>query len=129
MLPRAARTPAVAGSTVALLLVVALLCSACSEQVVSKGHVAGQVRVGAACPTQPQGQICLPRAVDGEVRAVRDGEVKARTRTGPTGRYELSLAAGAYTLVVAVGGPSPQCPQTAVDVRAAASGTVDIDCA
>ena len=56
-------------------------------------------------------------------------EVKARTRTGPTGRYELSLPAGSYTLVVAVSGPTPQCPQTAVDVRAAGSGTVDIDCA
>jgi hypothetical protein len=59
---------------------------------------------------------------------MRDGEVKARTRTGPTGRYELSLAPGAYTLVVAVGGPSPRCPQMAVDVRAAGAGTVDIDC-
>ena len=107
----------------------AVVCSACSEQVVSKGRVVGQVRAGAACPTQQQGQVCLPRAVDGEIRAVRDGQVKARTRTGPTGRYELSLAAGAYTLVVAVGGPSPQCPETAIDVRAAGSGTVDIDCA
>lgn len=122
MLPRAARIPAVAA------LVAGALCSACSEQVISKGRVAGQVRAGAACPTQQQGQVCLPRAVDGEVRAMRDGEVKARTRTGPTGRYELSLAPGAYTLVVAVGGPSPRCPQLAVDVRAAGSGTVDIDC-
>ena len=110
------------------LVVGVALCVGCSEQVISKGRVAGQVRAGAACPTQQQGQVCLPRAVDGEVRAVRDGEVKARTRTGPTGRYELSLTAGAYTLVVAVSGPSPQCPQMAVDVRAAGSGTVDINC-
>jgi hypothetical protein len=128
MLPRAARTRALTGLLVALAAGLAL-CSGCSEQVVSKGHVVGQVRAGAACPTQQQGQVCLPRAVDGEVRALRDGEVKARTRTGPTGRYELSLAAGSYTLVVAVSGPTPQCPQTAVDVRAAGSGTVDIDCA
>jgi hypothetical protein len=128
MLPRAARTRAVTGLPVALAVGLAL-CSGCSEQVVSKGHVAGQVRAGAACPTQQQGQVCLPRAVDGEVRALRDGEVKARTRTGPTGRYELSLPAGSYTLVVGVSGPTPQCPQTAVDVRAAGSGTVDIDCA
>jgi len=110
------------------LVVGVALCVGCSEQVISKGRVAGQVRVGAACPTQQQGQVCLPRAVDGEVRAIRDGEVKARTRTGPTGRYELSLAAGSYTLVVDVSGPTPRCPQTAVDVRAAGSGTVDIDC-
>ena len=127
MLPRAARTRALTGLLVALVVGLAL-CSGCSEQVVSKGRVDGQVRAGATCPTQQQGQVCLPRAVDGEVRAIRDGEVKARTRTGPTGRYELSLAPGAYTLVVAVGGPSPQCPQMAVDVRAAGSGTVDIDC-
>ena len=127
MLPRAARTRLLAG-LLALVAGVAL-CVGCSEQVISKGRVAGQVRAGAACPTPQQGQVCLPRAVDGEVRAVRDGKVKARTRTGPTGRYELSLSAGTYTLVVAVGGPSPQCPQMEVDVRAAGSGTVDIDCA
>ena len=112
----------------AAVAAVLALCAGCSEQVISKGRVAGQVRAGAACPTQQQGQVCLPRAVDGEVRAIRDGEVKARIRTGPTGRYELSLTAGAYTLVVAVSGPSPQCPQMEVDVRAAGSGTVDIDC-
>ena len=128
MPPRAARTRPPAGLLVTLVAGVAL-CVGCSEQVISKGRVAGQVRAGAACPTQQQGQVCLPRAVDGEVRAVRDGKVKARTRTGPTGRYELSLSAGTYTLVVAVGGPSPQCPQMEVDVRAAGSGTVDIDCA
>ena len=127
MLPRAARTRALTGLLVTLGVGLAL-CSSCSEQVISKGRVAGQVRAGAACPTQQQGQVCLPRAVDGEVRAVRDGKVKARTRTGPTGRYELSLSAGTYTLVVAVSGPSPRCPQMAVDVRAAGSGTVDIDC-
>ena len=127
MLPRAARTRPLTGLLVTLVVGVAL-CVGCSEQVISKGRVAGQVRAGAACPTQQQGQVCLPRAVDGEVRAIRDGEVKARTRTGPTGRYELSLTAGAYTLVVAVSGPSPRCPQRAVDVRAAGSGIVDIDC-
>ena len=125
MLPRAARTRPLTGLLVTLVVGVAP-CVGCSEQVISKGRVAGQVRAGAACPTQQQGQVCLPRAVDGEVRALRDGEVKARTRTGPTGRYELSLNAGTYTLVVAVGGPSPQME---VDVRAAGSGTVDIDCA
>ena len=127
MLPRAARTRPLTGLLVTLVVGLAL-CAGCSEQVISKGHVAGQVRAGAACPTQQQSQVCLPRAVDGEVRAIRNGEVKARTRTGPTGRYELSLNAGTYTLVVAVGGPSPQCPQMEVDVRAAGSGTVDIDC-
>jgi hypothetical protein len=128
MLPRAARTRPLTGLLVTVVVGLAL-CVGCSDQVISKGRVAGQVRAGAACPTQQQGQVCLPRAVDGEVRAIRDGEVKARTRTGPTGRYELSLNAGTYTLVVAVGGPSPQCPQTEVDVRVAGSGTVDIDCA
>ena len=101
------------------------LVPACSEQVVSKGRVQGQVRAGTGCATQ-QGQVCVPRAVDGEVAAMRDGEVKARTRTGPTGRYELLLTAGSYTLVVDAAGS--QCPSMAVDVHAASSGTVDIDC-
>jgi hypothetical protein len=126
MSPRGARTPVVAGLIV--LAAGSALCASCSEQVASKGKVQGQVLAGAACPTPQQGQVCLPRGVDGEVAAVRDGEVKARTRTSPTGRYELSLTAGSYTLVVDVGGSSPPCPRTEIDVRAASSGTVDIDC-
>jgi hypothetical protein len=88
------------------------------------------VRTGAGCPVGQQAQLCVPRAVDGEVQAVAgNGEVTARTRTNPTGQYSLEVAAGEYTLVVDVGGAVPACPPTPVRVRPAGTATVDIACA
>ena len=112
----------------AFIAVVIVLASSCDEPQVTRGRVEGVVRASPSCPVAQQGQLCLPLAVDGEVQAVRDEEVKATARTNPTGQYELSLTAGDYTLVVDVGGPLPACPPTAIQVRAAATVTVDIDC-
>jgi hypothetical protein len=102
---------------------------ACDEPRASRGRVEGTVRAGPTCPAQQQGQLCLPRGVEGEVHAVRDGAVVARARTSPAGAYELAVDAGDYTLVVDTGGETfPQCPPIAVQVQVAATATVDIDC-
>jgi len=119
--------PRRAGTTAILATVTGLALAACADPVASKGRIQGEVRAGGACGTRA-GAICLSRAVVGEVRAQRDGEVKASTRTNPTGRYELLLEAGHYTVVVDAGGGAPVCGPIAVDVRAAGSKTVDIDC-
>ena len=101
---------------------------ACDEPRASRGRVEGTVTAGPSCDTQ-QGQLCLPRAVEGEVQAVHEGAVVARARTSPAGAYELAVDAGDYTLVVDTGGhPFPQCPPIAVQVQVAATATVDIDC-
>ena len=110
-------------------LAVCAVLAACDEPRASRGRVEGTVRAGPTCPVQQQGQLCLPRAVDGEVQAVRDGAVVARARTSPTGVYELAIDAGDYTLVVDTGGqPFPQCPPIAVQIEVAVTATVDIDC-
>jgi hypothetical protein len=110
-------------------LAVGAVLGACDEPRASRGRVEGVVRAVPTCPAQQQGQLCLPRAVDGEVRAVQDGNVVSRARTSPAGAYELAVDAGDYTLVVDTGGqPSPQCPPVAVEVDVAATSTVDIDC-
>ena len=113
------------GLIAACLLVVA---AACDEPQANRGRVEGVVRASPSCPVAQQGQACPPLAVSGEVQAVQDGQVKATARTNPTGQYQLALPAGDYTLQVDVGGPLPACPPTAVQVRAAATATVDIDC-
>jgi hypothetical protein len=110
-------------------LAVCVALAACDEPRASRGRVEGMVRAGPICPVQQQGQLCLPRAVDGEVQAVRDGAVVARARTSPTGVYALAIDAGDYTLLVDTGGqPFPQCPPIAVQVEVAVTATVDIDC-
>ena len=110
-------------------LAVSAALAACDEPRASRGRVEGTVRAGPTCPVQQQGQLCLPRAVDGEVQAVRDGAVVARARTSPAGVYELAVDAGDYTLVVDTGGqPFPRCPPVAVQVEVAVTATVDIDC-
>ncbi len=125
MVPRLARTTTLAATALAATTVL----GACDEPRPSRGRVEGTVRAGPTCPAQQQGQLCLPRAVDGEVQAVQDGAVVARARTSPAGAYELAVGAGDYTLVVDTGGQtSPQCPPIAVQVRVAATATVDIDC-
>ena len=109
------------------MILAVLLLGGCDEPQ-TKGRVEGVVLAAPTCPVQQQGQLCLPRAVEGEVQAVRDGRVEASTRTSPTGHYELALAAGEYVLIVDVGGSLPACPQLLAVVRAAATTTVDIDC-
>ena len=124
MIPRPARTRA----GTALIAIAVVLVGACDEPQANRGRVEGVVRASPTCPEAQQGQPCPPRAVDGAVQAMQDGEVKATARTNPTGQYELALSAGDYTLTVDVGGALPACPPTAIQVRAAATATVDIDC-
>jgi hypothetical protein len=125
MAPRVARTTALALTALAA----SALLAACDEPRVSRGRVEGVVRAVPTCPALQQGQLCLPRAVDGEVQAVRDGAVVAAARTSAAGAYELAVDAGDYTLVVDTGGQTvPQCPPIAIQVEVAATATVDIDC-
>ncbi len=109
-------------------LVLVILAAACDEPQANRGRIEGVVRASPSCPVAQQGQVCPPLAVDGEVQAVQDGQVKATARTNPTGQYQLSLPAGEYTLQVDVGGPLPACPLSPVQVRAAAVVGIDIDC-
>ena len=124
MVPRLARTVAVSATALAVGIV-----PACDEPRSSRGKVEGTVVSVPACPAQQQGQLCLPRAVEGEVQAVRDGAVVARARTSPAGTYELAVDAGDYTLVVDTGDAAfAQCATVAIEVEVAATVTVDIDC-
>jgi hypothetical protein len=108
------------------LVVVALAC--CADPHLSQGRVEGVVLAGPTCPVEQPGQLCLPRPVDGEVQAMQNDQVKASAHTDPSGRFELAVAAGNYTLTVDVGGPFPRCEPVPVEVRVAATVTADIDC-
>jgi hypothetical protein len=102
--------------------VIAVALASCADPRLTQGRVEGVVLAGPTCPVEQPGQLCLPRPVDGEVQAVRDGEIKATAHTDPSGRFELAVAAGSYTLTVDGCGPVP------VEVRVAATVTADIDC-
>ena len=104
------------------------MAAGCDEPQATRGRVEGLVRAGPTCPVAQQGQLCLPRAVDGEVQAVRDGKVEARARTSPMGAYELAVTAGDYTLMVDVGGPFPGLPADRGPGPRRGHHHVDIDC-
>ena len=127
MVLRGPRTP-VGPAALAVASFLVVLAAACDEPQANRGRVEGVVRASPSCPVAQQGQVCPPLAVSGEVQAVQDGQVKVTARTNPTGQYQLALPAGNYTLQVDVGGPLPACPLTPIQVRAAATAAVDIDC-
>jgi hypothetical protein len=57
-----------------------------------------------------------------------DGSIAASTRSDSGGRFQLTVPAGSYTLVVDPGNVYPRCPETAVTVPAGGSATADIAC-
>lgn len=70
-----------------------------SSSPAASGTVTGVVLSAPSCPVERAGSPCPPRPVPGaEVTATRDGTTVARVRTGRDGLFDMSLAAGAYTI-------------------------------
>jgi hypothetical protein len=91
--------------------------------------VKGTVMAGPTCPVERFDQPCPPQPVEGTVTAIDSrNHIAATTSTDADGRYALDLVPGRYTLQVAVDGPLPSCPDTAVTVTTGAPTTADIDC-
>lgn len=86
------------------------------------GTVAGQVQSSPSCPVERVGSPCPPRPVAGAlVEASVTGHRVGSTRTGPDGRFALSVPAGRVTLTATnAGGYRSQATKT-VTVRAAAT--------
>ena len=90
--------------------------------------VYGTITSGPSCPVERPDQSCPPRPVSATVRAERGGSSVGQTRSDGSGRYDLTLAPGDYTLVVDTGSSMPHCPDTQVTVTAGSARRVDISC-
>jgi hypothetical protein len=56
------------------------------------------------------------------------GRTVAATRSGPDGRYEMTLPPGTYVLKVVGISPFPRCPSPSATVTQGMLTTVDISC-
>jgi Carboxypeptidase regulatory-like domain len=89
----------------------------------------GVVLAGPTCPVETADEPCPPRPVDAEVNAQDAGGVTiASTRTDADGRYHLSLAPGAYTLVAETDETMSICQPVTVTVPSGAPVQADIGC-
>jgi acetyl esterase/lipase len=92
--------------------------------------VEGTVSAGPTCPVEREGQPCPPSPVAAarvDVLAA-DGRRSAQAATDARGQFSLLVAPGRYTLHVALAGPFPACPDTAVTVPDEGTVTSDVVC-
>jgi hypothetical protein len=91
--------------------------------------VRGVVLVGPQCPVEVQGSPCPDTPFEGTVRATTtSGAVAGEADTDDSGRFELDLEPGTYTLAAVVdgGGPPTAVPQT-VDVTEGSFAQVTLE--
>jgi hypothetical protein len=95
----------------------------------SLGDAFGVVDAGPTCPVQRAGQSCPPRPLSAKVSARDDaGRTVAATRTDAVGGYRLTMAPGAYTLVVDSGSPFPVCKPVDVSITPGGRTRADVHC-
>jgi hypothetical protein len=127
------RTPGRHRRALVLLLVLGLVVigSACSRRAshtITTG-VEGTISAGPTCPVEHEGQPCAPSPVQAQVTVLAtDGRTTAHAASDAKGRFRVSVPPGSYTLHVAVPGPFPACPDTAITVPGEATVTSDILC-
>lgn len=94
-----------------------------------RSGVRGTVRAGPTCPVERPDRPCPPKPVSATVEA-RDGagRVVGTTRSGPDGRYAMSLPAGRYTLTASTGSQFPSCRPAEATVPEGAVVTADVGC-
>jgi len=92
--------------------------------------VYGVVRAGPTCPVEKYGHPCPPRPVRKALVEARlaQGGVVAKTRTGDSGSYSLTVPPGRYVLTVDTGSLFPRCPKLPITARASSSQRVNISC-
>jgi hypothetical protein len=114
------------------LSILALVIVACGSQAPSPGAqeqgVRGVVLLGPSCPVETDASPCPDEPLPGvTVRVLKDGEPLDETATSDgSGRFELRLPPGAYTLEAIVPEGGPGMFAKPVDVTVPASGFVDV---
>ena len=114
------------------LSILALVVVACGSEPSSPGDedqgVRGVVLLGPSCPVETDASPCPDEPLPGvTVRVLKDGEPLDETATSDeSGRFELRLPPGAYTLeaIIPEGGPGMFAKPVGVTVPA--SGFVDV---
>jgi hypothetical protein len=115
-----------------ILSILALLVVACGSEAPSSGvedqGVRGVVLLGPRCPVETQASPCPDEPLAGvSVRVLRDGEPLDTTATSDgSGRFELRLPPGEYTLEAIVPEGGPGMSAKPVDVTVPAGGFVDV---
>jgi carboxypeptidase family protein len=114
------------------LSILALVVVACGSEAPAPGAqdqgVRGVVLLGPRCPVETQASPCPDEPLPGvTVRVFRDGEPLDETATSDeSGRFELRLPPGDYTLEAIVPEGGPGMFSKPVDVTVPASGFVDV---
>jgi hypothetical protein len=112
-----------------LIVVAALAAAACNAEVErGGGTIVGHVTLGPIMPVCREGVPCdgVYKGANVEVRA-RSGTV-ARTKTDDNGDFRIDVAAGAYTVAIAVDAMLPSCAKADVVVTKGQTATVAIGC-
>jgi len=82
-----------------LLILVALLLSACGGAATPAAGIRGTVLAGPACPGPVRvDSPCPDRAVAMTIEVVQGTSVVATVTSGPDGRFSVAVAAGSYVL-------------------------------
>lgn len=114
------------------LSIVALVVVACGSEAPSPGAqdqgVRGVVLLGPSCPVETDASPCPDEPLPGvTVRVLKDGEPLVETATSDeSGRFELQLPPGDYTLEAIVPEGGPGMFAKPVEVSVSAGGFVDV---
>jgi hypothetical protein len=89
----------------------------------------GYVTAGPTCPVERPDQPCPPRPVAAHVQAQdSSGRSVATTDSDNSGRYQLLLPPGTYTLTAVTGSTYPRCQPVSVAVKVGSPIRADITC-
>jgi Carboxypeptidase regulatory-like domain len=114
------------------LSILALVMVACGSEAPSPGAqeqgVRGVVLLGPSCPVETDASPCPDEPLPGvTVRVLKDGEPLDETATSDgSGRFELRLPPGQYTLEAIVPEGGPGMSAKPVDVTVPSGGFVDV---
>lgn len=115
-----------------ILSILALVVVACGSEAPLSGDedqgVRGVVLLGPRCPVETQASPCPEEPLAGvTVRVLRNGEpLDATASSDASGRFELRLPPGQYTLEAIVPEGGPGMFAKPIDVTVRAGGFVDV---
>lgn len=116
------------GATLAAALLAAG-CNADVGQADGVGTIAGRVTLGPIMPVCRVDVPCDGAYKDAKVEVkTKSGAVAARATSDANGDFRLDVAAGAYTVAVAVEGMLPRCGEVEAVVAQEQTVRVAIDC-